>query len=161
VGGADGDLFHQGAAKESRDPDVIAATMATPGVVLKRPVGRDLRWTRRLPKSFLHHGISARNFKRQFTLADHVEVRGARFENGLLIIDLQREIPEAMKPRRIAINGATPSSVTQIDSRAAWIMASDIASPPRLSARRSHPFFRPLGGDHGADGRAWWQRLRF
>jgi len=70
-------------------------------------------------KTFLHRGISARNFKRQFTLADHVEVRGARFENGLLIIDLQREIPEAMKPRRIAINGATPSNVTQIESRAA------------------------------------------
>ena len=52
-------------------------------------------------------------------LADHVEVRGARFENGLLIIDLQREIPEAMKPRRIAINGATPSNVTQIESKAA------------------------------------------
>jgi molecular chaperone IbpA len=49
-------------------------------------------------KTFLHRGISARNFKRQFTLADHVEVKGARFENGLLVIDLQREIPEAMKP---------------------------------------------------------------
>ena len=59
-------------------------------------------------KTFLHHGISARSFKRQFTLADHVEVKGARFENGLLLIDLQREIPEAMKPRRIAINGAAP-----------------------------------------------------
>src|ERR1700743_1107412 len=70
-------------------------------------------------KTFLHCGISARSFKRQFTLADHVEVRGARFENGLLIIDLQREIPEAMKPRRIAINGATPSNVTQIESKAA------------------------------------------
>src|ERR1700760_70560 len=70
-------------------------------------------------RTFLHRGISARHFKRQFTLADHVEVRGAIFENGLLIIDLQREIPEAMKPRRIAINGATPSNVTQIESRAA------------------------------------------
>ncbi|MGY4503863.1 hypothetical protein ACVWYH_007820 [Bradyrhizobium sp. GM24.11] len=59
-----------------------------------------------------------RYFTRQFTLADHVEVKGARFENGLLIIELQREIPEAMKPRRIAINGA-PSNVTQIESRAA------------------------------------------
>jgi molecular chaperone IbpA len=58
-------------------------------------------------------------FKRQFTLADHVEVRGARFENGLLIIELQREIPEAMKPRRIAINGASPGKVSQIESKAA------------------------------------------
>jgi molecular chaperone IbpA len=70
-------------------------------------------------KTFLHRGISARNFKRQFTLADHVEVKGARFENGLLLVELQREIPEAMKPRRIAINGAAPGKVTQIESRAA------------------------------------------
>jgi molecular chaperone IbpA len=44
-------------------------------------------------KTFLHRGVSARNFKRQFTLADHVEVKGARFENGLLVIELQREFP--------------------------------------------------------------------
>ena len=70
-------------------------------------------------KIFLHRGISTRNFKRQFTLADHVEVKGARFENGLLLVELQREIPEAMKPRRIAINGPAPGKVTQIESRAA------------------------------------------
>src|SRR6476660_5181648 len=70
-------------------------------------------------KTFLHRGISARNFKRQFTLADHVEVKGARFENGLLVIDLQREIPEAMKPRRIQINGTAPNNVTQIEAKAA------------------------------------------
>ena len=70
-------------------------------------------------KTFLHRGISTRNFKRQFTLADHVEVKGARFENGLLFIELQREIPEAMKPRRIAINGAAPGKVAQIEAKAA------------------------------------------
>jgi molecular chaperone IbpA len=70
-------------------------------------------------RTFLHRGLSTRNFKRQFTLADHVEVKGAHFENGLLLIDLQREIPEAMKPRRIAIGGAAPSKVTQIDAKAA------------------------------------------
>ena len=70
-------------------------------------------------KTFLHRGISTRNFKRQFTLADHVEVKGARFENGLLLVELQREIPEAMKPRRIAINGAAPGNVTQIEAKAA------------------------------------------
>jgi molecular chaperone IbpA len=67
----------------------------------------------------VHRGISARDFKRQLTLADHVEVKGARFENGLLVIDLQREIPEAMKPRRIEINGAAPGNVTQIEAKAA------------------------------------------
>lgn len=70
-------------------------------------------------KTFLHRGISTRSFKRQFTLADHVEVKKARFENGLLMIELQREIPEAMKPRRIPINGATASHVSQIEARAA------------------------------------------
>jgi molecular chaperone IbpA len=70
-------------------------------------------------KTFLHHGISARSFKRQFTLADHVEVKRARFGNGLLIIDLQREIPEAMKLRRIAINGAGANNVSQIETTAA------------------------------------------
>jgi molecular chaperone IbpA len=70
-------------------------------------------------KTFLHRGISTRSFKRQFTLADHVEVKKARFENGLLMIELQREIPEAMKPRRIPINGATASHVNQIEAKAA------------------------------------------
>jgi molecular chaperone IbpA len=70
-------------------------------------------------RHFLHRGISARSFKRQFTLADHVEVKGARFENGLLIIDLVREVPEAMKPRRIAINAAGPSATKQIEAQAA------------------------------------------
>ena len=70
-------------------------------------------------KSFVHRGISTRSFKRQFTLADHVEVKSARFENGLLIIELQREIPEAMKPRRIPIKGASSSQVDQIEAKAA------------------------------------------
>ncbi|WP_246786143.1 Hsp20 family protein [Bradyrhizobium sp. SBR1B] len=77
------------------------------------------RKTEKEDKAFLHRGISNRNFKRRFTLADYVEVKGARFENGLLLIDLQREIPEAMKPRQIEINGAAPGKVTQIESKAA------------------------------------------
>jgi len=56
--------------------------------------------------SYLHRGIAARPFERRFQLADFVEVRGAEFENGLLRIDLKREIPEAMKPRRIDIEGS-------------------------------------------------------
>ena len=68
-------------------------------------------------KIFLHRGMSARNFKRQFTLADHVEVKGARFENGLLLIDLVREIPEAMKPRRIAIGASNDNK--QIEQKQA------------------------------------------
>jgi molecular chaperone IbpA len=55
----------------------------------------------------LYQGIAARAFERQFQLADHVQVKGANLENGLLHVDLVREIPEAKKPRQIAINGNT------------------------------------------------------
>ena len=70
-------------------------------------------------RDFLYRGISTRTFRRQFSLADYVQVKAASFDNGLLKIELVREIPEAMKPRRIAINGAAPSNVTQIEAKAA------------------------------------------
>jgi molecular chaperone IbpA len=58
----------------------------------------------------LHQGIAARAFERRFQLADHVQVTGASLENGLLHIELVREVPEAKKPRTIAIGGAkTPT----------------------------------------------------
>lgn len=66
---------------------------------------------------FLYRGIASRAFERRFQLADHVEVKGASLENGLLHVDLVREIPEAMKPRTIAINGAA-SKAKQIDQAA-------------------------------------------
>lgn len=53
---------------------------------------------------YLHRGIAGRSFQRRFQLADHVRVEGATLVNGLLTIDLLREIPEEMKPRRIAIS---------------------------------------------------------
>lgn len=53
--------------------------------------------------TYLHKGISARNFTRTFTLGDHVEVKGAVVQNGLLVINLEREVPEAAKPKKIAI----------------------------------------------------------
>ena len=68
-------------------------------------------------RTFLYRGISARPFKRQLTLADHVEVKSAAFENGLLVIELERRIPEAMKPRKIAING--PAATSRIEAKAA------------------------------------------
>ena len=55
---------------------------------------------------FLHRGIAERGFERRFQLADHVIVDGAELRNGLLVITLRRELPEALKPRRIAIGGA-------------------------------------------------------
>jgi molecular chaperone IbpA len=69
-------------------------------------------------REFLYRGIGARTFERRFQLADHVEVKSASLENGLLHVDLVREVPEAMKPRSIAINGGK-STVTQIDQVAA------------------------------------------
>jgi molecular chaperone IbpA len=60
--------------------------------------------------TYLYRGIAARPFERRFQLADFVEVRSADFENGLLSIALQRVIPEAMKPRKIAIGGDTAPS---------------------------------------------------
>ena len=56
-------------------------------------------------RKFLHQGIAERNFERKFQLGEHVKVVGAFMENGLLHVDLLREIPEALKPRKIAING--------------------------------------------------------
>jgi molecular chaperone IbpA len=53
---------------------------------------------------YLHHGISARSFSRTWTLADHVEVAGAKSENGILTISLERKVPEEQKPKSIAIN---------------------------------------------------------
>ncbi|MEE2690533.1 MAG: Hsp20 family protein [Pseudomonadota bacterium] len=63
----------------------------------KRPEGDENR-------SYLYQGIAGRSFERRFQLAEHVTVSGASLVNGLLNVELKREVPEAMKPRRIAIN---------------------------------------------------------
>jgi len=70
-------------------------------------------------KEYLHRGIAARNFERKFQLADHVKVIGARLENGLLHVDLKREIPESMKPRKIEINTASNEVLLDSHSEAA------------------------------------------
>ena len=59
---------------------------------------------------YLHHGIATRAFERRFQLADFIEVGNARFENGLLSIELKRVVPEAMKPRKIEIGGGNPAN---------------------------------------------------
>jgi molecular chaperone IbpA len=58
-------------------------------------------------RTFLHRGIAARSFDRRFQLADHVEVKGADLQNGLLHIDLVRNLPERMKPRTVAIGSGS------------------------------------------------------
>jgi len=62
---------------------------------------------------FLHVGIAQRGFERRFELADFVMVRNAALEDGLLVIDLVREVPEAMKPKKVVIGGASPLSVIE------------------------------------------------
>jgi molecular chaperone IbpA len=62
----------------------------------------------------LHRGIATRAFKQTFNLADHVKVTGANLENGLLVVELKREVPEALKPRRIEIaSGAGQKAIPQ------------------------------------------------
>lgn len=63
--------------------------------------------------TYLHRGIAGRAFERRFQLADHIRVTDAALDNGLLTIDLVREIPEAMKPRKVAINGITASEMIE------------------------------------------------
>jgi len=67
-------------------------------------------------RTYLHRGIATRAFTRRFHLADHVKVTGASHENGMLHIDLTREVPEALKPRRIEISQATPTARNVIDA---------------------------------------------
>ena len=69
-------------------------------------------------KEILYRGIASRSFERRFQLDDHVIVEGARLENGLLHIDLVREIPEAMKPRRIPIGAAAAAKTIEAAPKA-------------------------------------------
>ena len=64
-------------------------------------------------QEFLHRGIANRNFKQTFSLADHVRVADATLQNGLLAIQLVREVPEQLKPRRIAVGAPTPAGLAQ------------------------------------------------
>ncbi len=69
-------------------------------------------------RTYLHRGIATRAFERRFHLADHVRVIGARHEDGMLHIDLEREIPEALKPRRIAIANGKDVEKDVVDAKA-------------------------------------------
>jgi molecular chaperone IbpA len=60
-------------------------------------------------RQFVHRGIATRAFERRFELADYVQVSGASLDNGLLTIELKREVPEAMRPRKIAVGGQSPA----------------------------------------------------
>ena len=66
---------------------------------------------------YIYRGIATRSFERRFALADHIQVRGGDLKDGLLAIELVREIPEAMKPRKISISGdETPASQQTLEA---------------------------------------------
>ena len=105
------DRFQISFALAGFSPEDIAITAEQNVLTVEgsKKVGNDER-------EYLYRGISNRPFKRQFSLADYVQIRGASFDSGLLKIELVREIPEAMKPRRIAINGQTSAPVQKIET---------------------------------------------
>ncbi|SFM58751.1 Hsp20 family protein [Methylobacterium pseudosasicola] len=84
-------------------------------------------------RQYLHRGIAARTFRQTFNLADHVKVVGANLENGLLTVELKREVPEALKPRRIAIGGVTATSGQ--DNAPAQIAEGKVAQPKVAEAK--------------------------
>jgi molecular chaperone IbpA len=69
-------------------------------------------------RSYLHRGIATRAFERKFQLADHVKVTGASHADGMLHIELEREVPEALKPRRIAITSGVETEKDVVDAKA-------------------------------------------
>ncbi len=70
-------------------------------------------------QALLYRGIAGRAFERRFTLADHIRVNGASLVNGLLHVDLVREVPEAMKPRQVKINASASSKPQVLENQAA------------------------------------------
>jgi molecular chaperone IbpA len=95
-----------GFGKDEFNVEVKEQTLVVSGV--KKPDDKE--------RAFLHRGIATRSFERRFQLADYVEVKGAEFKDGLLHIDLQRNLPERMKPRTIAV--ASDSNANQIEATA-------------------------------------------
>ena len=91
-------------------------SLAVTGKKDKAPAAQTLA---RAAERYLHRGIATRAFERRFDLADHIRVTGARIENGLLHIELVRELPEAMKPRSIAIETIAPKPAKVLEDQAA------------------------------------------
>lgn len=79
-------------------------------------------------RQWLHRGIAARAFERRFELADFIQVKGADLKDGLLTIDLVREVPEAAKPRKVAIGGQQPATSVQIEATANQNAATSAAA---------------------------------
>ena len=101
-----------GTGKSRAAPDAATQRRRQTQQMLKKLRKQDE--ARGADSEMLHVGIANRGFERRFELADHVRVSGADLADGLLVIDLLREVPEAMKPKKIAINGQK-SSLSLVD----------------------------------------------
>ena len=90
-------------------PDELEITLKENALLISGKAKRDEEKTQ-----YLHHGIARRAFDRRFQLADHIKVAGASLDNGLLHVELVREVPEEMKPRKIEIaSGPAPHVIEQ------------------------------------------------
>ena len=115
VGGPDNGQTYPPYNIEKTGDDTYRVTLAVAGFA-----EQDLGIEAENAGEVLYRGIAARAFERRFQLADHVEVKGASLQNGLLHVDLVREIPEAAKPRQIKIaNGAANGKPKQVESKVA------------------------------------------
>lgn len=81
-------------------------------------------------RKYLHQGIADRSFERKFNLADHVEVTDASLDNGILTIALVKEIPEAMKPKSIAINAGSIA----LENKSAQTQKAEVADAKKIAA---------------------------
>ena len=111
---------------ERRGPDAYRITLAIAGF---KPEDIDITAQQNLlvikgrkqddtDTDYVHVGIANRGFERRFELADYVRVEDAKLADGLLAIDLLREVPEAMKPKKIAVNGQKTLEVVKTDDEA-------------------------------------------
>src|SRR3954452_23544080 len=100
-------------------------------------------------RDFIYRGIASRSFERRFALADHIQVKGADLKDGLLSIELIREIPEAMKPRKIDIGGSEKLASRQtvdVEAEKGWTrLSSQMREGPGKSLSRR--FLSPLRGE--------------
>jgi molecular chaperone IbpA len=103
------DTYHISLALAGFTPDEVTVTAE------QNMLSVEGRKAEKNDHQYLYQGISGRPFRRQFSLADYVQVKGASFKNGLLQIDLVREVPEAMKPRRITITSAGGAAASAPD----------------------------------------------
>jgi molecular chaperone IbpA len=125
LGGSDADVGYPPYNIERMAENAYRITMAVAGFTrdeIKIEVKENTLTVRgektpdQVERHYLHRGIASRSFDRRFQLADHVEVKGADLRDGLLHIELERNVPERLKPRQIAING--PEQPKQIEAQA-------------------------------------------